>query len=55
MRHLKKFTRGSMPANPASKAHGIAMRSMSLRDMQISKSDEKYFLLPSPAKSWGRP
>ena len=50
MRHLKKFTRGSMPPNPASKAHGIAMRSMSLRDMQISKSDKKYFLLPSPAK-----
>ena len=30
-----------MPPNPPSKAHGFAMRSMSLRDMQISKSEKK--------------
>ena len=30
-----------MPPNPPSKAHGFAMRSMSLRDMQISKSGKK--------------
>ena len=44
-----------MPPNPPSKAHGFAMRSMSLRDMQISKSEKKKILGPPPAKSWGRP
>ena len=36
--------------NPPSKAHGFAMRSMSLRDMQISKSEKKILgpLLPNP-------
>ena len=43
-----------MPQNPPSKAHGFAMRSMSLCDMQISKSEKK-ILGPPPAKSWGRP
>ena len=28
--------------NPPSKAHGFALRSMSLRDMQISKSEKKF-------------
>ena len=40
-----------MPPNPPSKAHGEAMRSMSLRDMQISKSEKIKFLgppLPNP-------
>ena len=35
-----------MPPNPPSNAHGFAMRSMSLRDMQIPKSEEKKFLAP---------
>ena len=43
-----------MPPNPPSKAHGFAMRSMSLCDMQFSKSEKK-ILGPPPAKSWGRP
>ena len=43
-----------MPPNPPSNAHGFAMRSMSLRDMQIPKS-EKTILGPPPPKSWGRP
>ena len=30
-----------MPLNPPSNAHGFAMRSMSLRDMQIPKSEKK--------------
>ena len=30
-----------MPPNPPSNAHGSAMRSMSLRDMQIPKSEQK--------------
>ena len=34
-----------MPTNHASKAHGFAMRSMSLRDMQLSES-EKIILGP---------
>ena len=42
-----------MPPNPPSKAHGFAMRSMSLRDMQISKSEKKICL--PPPKSWLRP
>ena len=35
-----------MPPNPPSNAHGFAMRSMSLRDMQIPKSEKKKFLAP---------
>ena len=50
---LKKFLEGTMPPNPPSKAHGFAMRSMTLRYMQISKSEKK-FLVPPP-KSWLRP
>ena len=30
-----------MPLNPPSNAHGFAMRSMSLRDIQIPKSEKK--------------
>ena len=40
-----------MSPNPPSKAHGFAMRSMSLRDMQISKSEKKNYCpppLPNP-------
>ena len=44
-----------MPPNPPSKAHDFAMRSMSLRDMQISKSEKINSWRPPPAKSWGRP
>ena len=49
-----KISWGGMPPNPPNKAHGFAMRSMSLRDMQVSKSQKK-FLAPPPPKSWGRP
>ena len=42
-----------MPLNPPSKAHGFAMRSMSLCDMQISKSEKK-FLAP-PCQILGTP
>ena len=35
-----------MPPNPPSNAHGFAMRSMSLRDMQIPKSEKKYYCPP---------
>ena len=45
-----------MPPNPPNKAHGFAMRSMSLRDMQISKSEKKDFLappLPNPGDAPG--
>ena len=37
-----------MPPNPPNKAHGFAMRSMSLRDMQISKSPKKILGPPLP-------
>ena len=40
-----------MPPNPPSTAHGFAMHSMSLCDMQISKSEKNKFLpppLPNP-------
>ena len=50
---LKIFS-GGMPPNPPSRAHGCAMRSISFRDMQISKSQKK-ILAPPPPKSWGRP
>ena len=43
---FKKFSREGMPPNPPSNAHGFAMRSMSLRDMQIRKSEKKIFLAP---------
>ena len=43
-----------MPPNPPSKAHGEAMRSMSLRDMQISKSEKK-ILGPPPCQILGTP
>ena len=51
---FKKFSRGGMPPNPPNNAHGFAMRSMSLRDMQIPKSEKK-ISCPPPPKSWGRP
>ena len=54
LHRFKKFSRGGMPPNPPSNAHGFAMRSMSLRDMQIPKSEKK-ILGPPPPKSWGRP
>ena len=44
-----------MPPNPPSNAHGFAMRSMLLRDMQIPKSEKKISWPPPPPKSWGRP
>ena len=41
-----------MPPNPPNKAHGFAMRSMSLCDMQISKSEKK-ILGPPPLSNPG--
>ena len=38
---------GEHALEPPSKAHGFAMRCMSLRDMQISKSEEKNSCPPS--------
>ena len=43
-----------MPPNPPSNAHGFAMRSMSLRDMQIQKSEKK-ILGPPPSQILGTP
>ena len=40
LHRFKKFSRESMPPKPPSNAHGEAMRSMSLRDMQIPKSEK---------------
>ena len=37
-----------MPPNPPSSAHGFAMRSMTLRDMQIPKSEKKFLGPPLP-------
>ena len=37
-----------MPPNTPSNAHGFAMRSMSLRDMQITKSEKKILGPPLP-------
>ena len=37
-----------MPPNPPNKAHGFAIRSMSLNDMQISKSPPKNSWPPLP-------
>ena len=42
-----------MPPNPPSNAHGFAMRSMSLRDMQIPKSEKKKILGPPPLPNPG--
>ena len=44
---LKKILGEAFPRTPYSKAHGFAMRSMSLLDMQISNSEKK-FLTPLP-------
>ena len=41
-----------MPPNPPSNTHGFAMRSMSLRDMQIPKS-EKNISWPPPLPNPG--
>ena len=49
---IKNFSGGGMPPNPPSKAHGFAMRSMLLRDMQISKSQKK-ILAPPPLPNPG--
>ena len=46
-----------MPPNPLSNAHGFAMRSMSLRDMQILKSEKKIIgppPLPNPGNAPGQ-
>ena len=43
-----------MPPNPPSNAHGFAMRSMSLRDMQIPKSEKK-ISWPPPSQILGTP
>ena len=46
---LKIFSGGGgMPPNPPNKAHGFAMHSMSLCDMQISKSPKKFLGPPLP-------
>ena len=50
---IKNFS-GGIPPNPPNKAHSFAMRSMSLRDMQISKSKKKKFLAP-PSQILGTP
>ena len=44
-----------MPPNPPDNAHSFAMRSMSLRDMQIPKSEKKNFgpPLPNPGEAPG--
>ena len=54
LHRFKKFTRGSMPPNPPNNAHGFAMRNMSLRDMQITKSGKK-ISWPSPSQILGTP
>ena len=43
-----------MPPNPPSNAHGFAMRSMSLRDMQIPNSEKK-IIGPPPSQILGTP
>ena len=42
-----------MPPNPPSTAHGFAMRSMSLWDMQIPKSEKKISWPPPPLPNPG--
>ena len=54
LHRFKKFSRGSMPPNPPRNAHGFAMRSMSLRDMQIPKSEKKNSW-PPPSQILGTP
>ena len=49
LHHLKKISRWGMPPNSPSKAHGFAMHSMSLRDMQIFKSEKK-IVAPPPCQ-----
>ena len=53
LHRFKKISRGSMPLNPPSNAQSFAMRSMSLRDTQIPKTEKNS--CPPPLKSWGRP
>ena len=47
----KKLSGGGHAPNPPSKAHGLAMHSMSFRDMQNSKYEKTYFLALTPLKS----
>ena len=47
LHHFKKFSRGSMPPNPPSNAHGFATCKFS--------NLKKKILGPPPPKSWGRP
>ena len=54
LHRFKKFSRGSMPPNPSNNAHGFAMRSMSLRDMQIPNSQKKNSW-PPPSQILGTP
>ena len=44
---FKKNLSGEHAPEPPSNAYGFAMRSMSLRDMHIPKSEKKKFLAPS--------
>ena len=55
LHRFKNISRGSMPPNPPSNAHGFAMRSMPLRDMQILKSEKKFLAppLPNPGNAHG--
>ena len=55
LHRFKKISRGSMPPNPPSTAHGFAMRSMSLCDMQIPKSEKKISCPPPPSQILGTP
>ena len=52
---FNKIFSGSMPSNPPRKAHGFAMHSMSLRDMQISKSEKKIIAPPPPCQILATP
>ena len=47
LHRLKKISRGSMPPNPPSNAHGKA----TCKFLNLKKK----FLPPPPPKSWGRP
>ena len=54
LHHLKKILGGACPRTPLAKR--IASPCAACRfATQISKSDKKYFLTPSPPKSWLRP
>ena len=48
LHRFKKISRGIMPPNPPRNAHGFAIHSMSLRDMQIPKSEKKNSWSPLP-------